>query len=307
MLKDARDYQILFLSAFLILGIGTRDWTLRIDLMLVVLLSCVLTQLFFTVLLPSLNHQRARYYPNSPNSPLPPSPRHPVTPSTPRDKYLAFSYKLLSPLRSSLITGLGLCLLLRANNWQTMAIAGCLAIASKFLFRHKNKHFFNPANFGIIAALLLTQDAWVSPGQWGTDWWYLLLFAGTGGMVLQKVGRWDTSAAFFGAYAGLEALRSLWLGQGWDVYFHHFTSGSLLLFALFMLTDPRSIPNARASRLIWAFGIAWLTFILQHQFYLSTAIFWALFVLSPLTIVLDSIWSAPRFTWQGKSLKTIAS
>ncbi|MEO0936168.1 MAG: Na+-transporting NADH:ubiquinone oxidoreductase, subunit NqrB, partial [Cyanobacteria bacterium J06641_2] len=27
--KDIRDYQILYLSLFLVLGISTRDWTLR--------------------------------------------------------------------------------------------------------------------------------------------------------------------------------------------------------------------------------------------------------------------------------------
>lgn len=281
MFKDARDYQILFLSTFLILGISTRDWTLRADLMLVVVLSCLVTQWMFTSLLPYLNSKRQLSL-------------------SPQAKQNLSVLPSIANLRSALITGLGLCLLLRANDWKTMAIAGILAIASKFLFRHRDKHFFNPANFGIIAALLLTRDAWVSPGQWGADWWYLLLFAGAGGIVLHKVGRWDTSATFFSAYAGLEALRTLWLGQGWDVYVHHLMSGSLLLFALFMLTDPRSIPNARAGRLVWAVAIAWVAFILQHQFYLSTAIFWALFALSPLTILLDSIWQQEQFSWASK-------
>jgi Na+-transporting NADH:ubiquinone oxidoreductase subunit NqrB len=281
MLKDARDYQILFLSTFLILGLSTRDWTLRADLMLVVVASCLVTQWMFISLLPYLNSKRQLSFSPQPGQNLS------VLPS-------------MANLRSALITGLGLCLLLRANDWKTMAVAGILAIASKFLFRYRDKHFFNPANFGIIAALLLTQDAWVSPGQWGTDWWYLLLFAGAGGIVLHKVGRWDTSATFFATYAGLEALRNLWLGQGWDVYVHQLMSGSLLLFALFMLTDPRSIPNARIGRLVWAVAIAWVAFILQHQFYLSTAIFWALFALSPLTLVFDSIWQQEQFSWQSK-------
>ena len=203
-----------------------------------------------------------------------------------------------SSLRSAAITALGLCLLLRGNDYTTMAIAASLAIASKFVFRVREKHFFNPANFGIIAALILTNDAWVTPGQWGTDWWYLLLFAGTGGMILKRVGRWDTSAAFLLVYGALEAIRNVWLGWTWDVWQHQLMSGSLLLFALFMLTDPRSIPNARSSRLIWAIALAILTFILRDYFYLSTAMFWALFALSPLTILLDYLWDAPRFVWR---------
>lgn len=273
--QDARDYQILFLSLFLFLGIGTRDWTLRPDLMLVVTVSCLVTQWLFVNFIPYCQQVwKQKEFTNL--------------------KFLIPNGKL----RSAVITALGLCLLLRANDYQTMILAGCLAIASKFLLRYQGKHFFNPANFGIIIALIFTSDAWVSPGQWGTDWWYLILFAGCGGMVLKKVGRWETSATFLITYASLEAIRNFWLGWSWDVLHHQLMSGSLLLFALFMLTDPRSIPNAFISRIIWAVSIAWVTFILQHQFYLTTAIFWALFALAPLTLLLDSKWNAPRFNWK---------
>ena len=110
--------------------------------------------------------------------------------------------------------------------------------------------------------------------------------------------------AFLLAYGTLEAARNLWLGWSWDVWQHQFMSGSLLLFALFMLTDPRSIPDSKTGRLFWTIAIALLTFILQHYFYLSTAIFWSLFIISPLTLILDMIWSATRFNWLRTQLKT---
>lgn len=266
---DIRDYQILFLGLFLVLGIGTRDWTLRPELIGVAIATCILTQSTLSL---AINYW---------SKPDPQTAEKPTTLN----------------IRSSLITSLGLSLLLRADHWQTMALAAFVAIASKFVFRVGNKHFFNPANFGIISALVLTSDAWVSPGQWGEDWWYALLFLGTGGMILQKIGRWDTTAAFLGAYSLLEGVRNIWLGWTWDVYLHRLTSGSLLLFALFMVTDPRSIPNARIGRIVWAVAIAILTFILRNYFYLSTAVFWALFSLAPLTILLDNFWFAPRFIW----------
>ncbi len=49
LLQDDRYYQILFLSLFLILGIGTRDWTLRPDLILIVILTCLGTQWLMSV------------------------------------------------------------------------------------------------------------------------------------------------------------------------------------------------------------------------------------------------------------------
>jgi Na+-transporting NADH:ubiquinone oxidoreductase subunit NqrB len=257
--KDIRDYQISFLGLFLVVGIGTRDWTLRPELIGVLIATSLVSQWIFSW----------------------------VT-----------GKEQVANLRSALITSLGLSLLLRADHWMTMVIAAASAIASKFLFKFGDKHFFNPANFGIISALILTSDAWVSPGQWGEEWWYALLFAGTGGMILQRVGRWDTTAAFLGSYSLLEAIRNLWLGWTWDVYWHRLMSGSLLLFALFMITDPRSIPNSRIGRVVWAFCIAGLTFILRNYFFVSTAVFWALFVLAPLTILLDVLWLATRFSWQ---------
>ncbi|MCD8487552.1 MAG: RnfABCDGE type electron transport complex subunit D [Desertifilum sp.] len=81
------------------------------------------------------------------------------------------------------------------------------------------------------------------------------------------MGRWDTTASFLGSYALLEAARNAWLGWTWDVYAHRLMSGSLLLFAFFMITDPRSIPNARIGRVLWAIGIAVVTFILRNSFF----------------------------------------
>jgi len=282
--QDPRNYQILFLSLFLVLGIATRDWTLRPDLIVVVMVTCLLTQWLAVSIWPNPKEKILKLLAKQQNC------------LETHDSTLTNSAKLAS-LKSALITALGLSLLLRADHYTTMLLAGSLAILSKFLFQVERKHFFNPANFGIIAALLLTNDAWVSPGQWGDEGWYALLFAGTGGMVLKRVGRWDTTAAFLGGYALLEAIRNIWLGWTWDVYCHRLMSGSLLLFALFMITDPRSIPNARISRLLWAGCIAILTFILRNQFFVATAVFWALFTLSPLSVLLDFVWSESRFSW----------
>ena len=137
--KDVRDYQILFLASFLVLGISTKDWTLKPELILVLLLTCLISQWF--------NEELKAYL---------------------LTKNLTLTNPLqLHSLRSAIITGLGLSLLLRADSYLTMMLAGFLAISSKFVFKFNEKHFFNPANFGIISVLTLTSDAWVSPGSMG--------------------------------------------------------------------------------------------------------------------------------------------
>lgn len=283
--QDARHWQIGFLSLFLLLGFTTRAWALSPLVIAVAVAASLLAQFLAQFLAQYLCQALSALA----QHPLPPRP---------------FNW------RSPLITSLGLCLLLRVDSWVTMAIAAVAAIASKFLLcwptplsqlsqvaPSQQKHFFNPANFGIITALLLTSDARISPGQWGEEFWYGALFLALGGLVLRRVGRWDTTVAFLGFYAGLEAGRNLWLGWTGDVLLHRLSSGSLLLFALFMVTDPRSIPNAAGARVVWAGAIALLTFVLRNVYFQADAVFWALFALAPLTPLLDRLFPQDRFEW----------
>ena len=278
--RDARDYQIIFLCSFLSLGILARDWSLAPLAIATVLGTALVVQSLFTI-----NQQGnfGRWFS--------------------LDTWQGLWHH--QGWKSALITGLGLCLLLRANHLSTLMLAASLAIASKFLLQAWGKHWFNPANFGIIAALTLTGDAWVSPGQWGTGIWLGAIFLGAGGLVLGKVGRWDTSIMFLTVYGGLDLVRNIWLGWPMALTLHHLENGSLLVFSLFMLTDPRSIPNARGARLIWATAIAIVTLVLQYNFYLPTAIFWALFSLAPLTLLLDRHFPSQRFQWLDKKDKQL--
>ncbi len=78
-------------------------------------------------------------------------------------------------LRSPLITGLSLSLLLRADEPWLHAAAGVIAIASKFGLRIDGKHVWNPAGFAIVALLFATDRVWISPGQWGASLWFAAL------------------------------------------------------------------------------------------------------------------------------------
>jgi Na+-transporting NADH:ubiquinone oxidoreductase subunit NqrB len=269
MTLDPRWSQILVLTLFLLLGWATRDWSLRPEMVAVAIASCCATQWLGWQWL-SWKEGREAY---------------PAVPVTIQD--------YLSPL----ITSLGLALLLRVNHPATMAVAGIAAIASKFCLRVNGKHLFNPANFGIITVLCLSQQAWVSPGQWGDAAWLVALFLSAGGLVLGQVGRWDTSVTFLAAYAALEAIRNVYLGWTWDVWTHRLANGSLLLFAVFMITDPRTIPNTRPGRVIWAGCMALGTFALRNFWFVNTAVFWVLFVASLLTPLCDHVFVGSNFMW----------
>lgn len=204
----------------------------------------------------------------------------------------------LTSLKSALITALGLAFLFKANSIWTVAFAAFVSIASKFFIKVKGKHVFNPSVFGIVAGITLTGDAWISPGQWGNDFTIIFFFAGAALMMLLKVGRIDVSLAFLGTFAGLEFIRTV-LYYGWpmDHFLHQFTTGSILLFAFFMITDPVSTPSSKTARIIWAALVGILAWVLTAWFYVFTAPIWALFLISPVTVLLDRVFLANKFQW----------
>lgn len=257
-LKDARNFQIIYLSIFLVYGIQVLDWEKDIPKYIIIISACLTTQaigIFFTT-------------------------------------------KNYNGIKSGMITALGLCLLLRTEEYWLIILAAVISIGSKFLIRYKNKHVFNPANFGLTIALF-TGQAYISPGQWGSDAVFVYFIGFLALVILLKVGRIDTSLTFLGT---LFLLNILWdvVYKGWplDFVIHSFTSGSLLLFSFFMITDPMTTPNSMKGRIIWIIILALGTFILTKFFYFNAgAPIYMLFFIAPLTIYLDRIFKGEKYQW----------
>jgi Na+-transporting NADH:ubiquinone oxidoreductase subunit NqrB len=202
--------------------------------------------------------------------------------------------------RSALISGLSLCLLLRTGDDALAALAAILAVASKFLVRVKGKHVFNPTNVAIALVVLLTGQAWVSPGQWGDSAFFAFLIACAGGLVVWRALRSDVALAFLLSWAALLLGRALWLGDPLSIPLHQLQSGSLLLFAFFMISDPRTTPDALGARFLFGGLVATAAFYLQFVLYRpSGGLILALVALSPLVPVLDRLWPGPRYEWPG--------
>lgn len=201
--------------------------------------------------------------------------------------------------KSAWITILGLCLLLYASSWWVAALCAILSIGVKFVIRADGKHFFNPSNFGIVAVILLTGEAWISPGQWGSGAFWIFAIGGAAMLTTIKVKRLSTAIAFIATLFLLETIRTVFfLGWGVDVLVHQFGSGAILLFTFFMITDPVTTPRHQTARTIWAAGVAVLAFLLTHWVYLYTAPIYALVLLSPLTPLVNRWFPADRFQWK---------
>jgi Na+-transporting NADH:ubiquinone oxidoreductase subunit NqrB len=206
-------------------------------------------------------------------------------------------------LRSPLITGLSLSLLLRADEPWLHAAAGAIAILSKFLLRIEGKHIWNPAGFAIVVLLACSSHVWISPGQWGAGVWFAALVSFLAILVLQAARRADIALFFLGSHATLLMARAAWLGDPLAIPLHQLQNGSLLIFAFFMISDPRTSPDSRLGRFLFALAVAlfahWLAFHMQMR----PALYWALIALSPAILILDRLFPAERFTWTAPALQ----
>jgi enediyne biosynthesis protein E5 len=200
-------------------------------------------------------------------------------------------------LRSPLITGLSLSLLLRANEPWIPAVAGFIAIASKFALRIDGRHIFNPAGFAIVVLLLASSGVWISPGQWGTSLWLATLLVFFAILVLQAAQRSDIALFFLGSHTALLWARAYWLGDPLAIPLHQLQSGSLLIFAFFMISDPKTTPDSRAARFFFALTVAVLAHYLAFFMQMRPALYIALIALSPLTPLLNRLIPGSKFQW----------
>ena len=203
--------------------------------------------------------------------------------------------------RSALISALSLCLLLRTNRADLAALAAAIAIAGKFVIRIRGKHVFNPANGAIVAMLLLTNQVWVSPGQWGAPAFFAFLLASIGSIVVNRASRSDVTAAFIVCYAALLAGRSLALGEPLAIPLHRLESGALVLFAFFMISDPKTTPDSRAGRVLFAALVAAGAWYVQFRLFRTNGLLWSLAACSMVVPLIDRIVPGARYGWTSPS------
>jgi Na+-transporting NADH:ubiquinone oxidoreductase subunit NqrB len=199
---------------------------------------------------------------------------------------------------SAVITSLSLTLLLRTDLVLLAMLGAAIAISSKFLLRFNGKHIFNPANIALVALMFGSDQAWVSSGQWGSAVIGALALACLGLLVLTRAKRAETTLAFLLAYAALLLGRALWLGDPLSIPLHQLQNGALLIFAFFMISDPKTTPNTATGRLIYGALVASVAYTIQYVFYTPNGAIIALILSAPLVPLIDMAMRGRIYHWQ---------
>ncbi len=200
--------------------------------------------------------------------------------------------------RSAAISGLSLALLLRSNSMIFLVAAAAIAISTKFAIRWRGKHIFNPTNIAIVALMIASPRVWVSPGQWGNVAFFGFLVVCLGGLVVNRASRSDVTYAFIAAWSAVLIGRSLWLGEPLTIPLHRLENGALLLFTFFMISDPKTTPDSRAGRILFAVLVALGARYVQFKLFHTNGILWSLAACSLLVPVIDVLLPGGRYTWK---------
>ncbi len=255
--RDPRYFQIAVLSSLLVYGTVLLDFEHSVLDLTAIVGSALLTQILFS-------------------------------------RYLGLALDVRSPL----ISGLSLLLLARSGSAWLLAMTAVVAIGSKFLIRCRGRHVFNPTNFGLVVMALLSGGrVWISPGQWGSGATLAFLFVAGGMLVVHRAARSDVTWAFLGAYSSVLFLRALWLGDPWSIPLHSLNSGSLLLFAFFMISDPKTTPDSRWGRVLFACLVAFGAGFVHFVLFRSNGFVWSLVLLAPCVPILNRWLPDDRYGW----------
>jgi hypothetical protein len=145
-----------------------------------------------------------------------------------------------------------------------------LGLASKYVVRTRKGHVFNPSNVALVVAFLVLGADRIEPLDywWGVFDWRMALAYGViivGGITLcHRLGLlamafsfWATLSVGVGVLAALgHSMTTGWSFspvEGWHLWRTIVLSPETMIFLFFMITDPRTTPRGRRTRI--AFGV----------------------------------------------------
>jgi len=196
-------------------------------------------------------------------------------------------------LASAYITGISVGILVRSPAYWPFALCALISITSKYVLRVKDRHIWNPSNFGISALLFLAGDYIASLSiQWGNFLAPMLVIWALGAAIMLRVRRFNITGTYVISFVVFAFLRAWITGAPWLSEIAPITGPEYQLFIFFMITDPRTTVRSRKGQCIFAFSVALVETILRLN-QVIYAPFYALFMVGP-TALLIEMWLQSR-------------
>lgn len=192
---------------------------------------------------------------------------------------------------SGYISGISISILVRSPLLWPYALGAVISIMSKLVLRVQGRHLWNPTNFGICALLFLAPFA-VAPlsVQWGNALWPMLVIWAIGLNAVWLAKRAHITVAYIVAFFAFAYVRTLITDSTFAAEIAPITGPMYQLFALFMITDPRTTVASRGGAIVVACVVAFVEMLLRLAEVIY-APFYALFLVGPVALLAEMWWT----------------
>lgn len=194
-------------------------------------------------------------------------------------------------LASAYISGISVGILIRSPLFWTFALCAAISIMSKYVLRYKDRHIWNPSNFGVSFMLFVAPFAVASLSiQWGNNLYAMLVIWLLGSVIIYRLKRFHITLTYVASFLFFSFIRSIWTGDAFLAEVAPITGAMYQLFIFFMITDPKTtVRSSKAAQIFVAFMIAFVEMILR-LFESVHAPYFALFIVGPIANLIDIWW-----------------
>jgi hypothetical protein len=197
-------------------------------------------------------------------------------------------------LASAYISGISVGILIRSPMLWPYALCAILSITSKYVLRWRNRHLWNPSNFGVSAMLFLYPTAVASLSiQWGNFTWPMLVVWCLGSVIIMRLKRFHICLTYVLSFAAFSAVRSLITGAPYLASVAPLTGPMYQLFIFFMITDPRTTVSSVRGQCLTALLVAAVEMLLRLAEVIH-APYYALFLVGPTALAVELAWKQRR-------------
>lgn len=194
---------------------------------------------------------------------------------------------------SAYITGISVGILVRSPELWPYVVGSVVSVMSKYLLRVRGRHLWNPSNFGICALLFLAPYA-VAPlsVQWGNELWPMLVIWAIGLNAVWVARRAHITLAYVAAFFAFAFFRTLLTDTSFATEVAPITGPMYQLFAMFMVTDPKTTVASRGGAVAVVVLVAFVEMLLRLAEVIY-APFYALFMVGPAALLVQMWRAAP--------------
>ena len=195
---------------------------------------------------------------------------------------------------SAYISGISVGILVRSPFVWPYALCSLISITSKYVLRLRDRHLWNPSNFGLSAVLFLAPDTVSHLSiQWGNVVAPMVVIWLLGFAIAWRVGRLHISVTYVASFLALSFVRSVITGTPWLATVAPITGPMYQLFVFFMVTDPKTTVHDKRWQCIVVACVAVVEMVLRLNEVIY-APFYALFLVGPTALLIERAFARPR-------------